>query len=286
MKKKDLAIVFGITGNWAFALGNVLIGLKKHNPGLQGDIIIYYDSLSLRNRNALIKIYPVKFIRYKFPANSKQINNINIFTEVSFARYECFSLLKKYKTVAYFDVDIVMQKNIEELFDYEKNKIAIITNGTKLLKSDFCVDEIEGFNLEVLEFGSGTIILTDKITNPSEIKDWCYKKISELASKVNSPDQAILNLALQQFNLEPYKLDETYVFHPNNDGAENAKILHAYYGKKFWNGTYNAEWEENNKTWLKLGGDSYNPDWDFANRPIFIRQPYKFVKDFIKRYII
>lgn len=283
--KKEKAIVFGITGNWAFALGNVLIGLKKHNPDLNADIIVYYDTLSLKNRKALRKIYPVKFKNFKFPYDSKNINNINIFSEMAFSRYECFNLLKEYKKVIWLDVDILIQKDISKLFDYNKKGIALFADGEKILAGDFNVNELKGYNLTVKEFGSGTIVLTDKLKDFDKIPRWCYKKVVEYASIVESPDQAILNLALQEFGLEPENIDRTYVFHPKDEGWENAKILHAYYGKKFWNGTYNSDWEENNKKWVKLGGTAFDPNWDYLNKPDLLRQPAKFLKDFKKRYI-
>jgi len=283
--KNNKAIVFGITGNWAFALGNVLLGLKKHSPDLKADIIVFYDTISLKNKAALRKIYPVKFVKYKFQGDSRNINNINIFNEISFSRYECFSLLKLYEKILWLDVDILIQKDVSGIFEYEKAPLAMFSTGKKKLKGDFTVDWLDGFNLEVDEYGSGTIIFSDTLKNAEEIKRWCYEKANQYAEVVSSPDQAILNLALQKFFLCVKNIDETYLYHPDFPNSEDASILHAYYGKKFWNGLKNKEWEANNQKWVALGGTPYDENWDFAARPDFFRQPSKFVKDFIKRYI-
>ena len=37
------AVVMGITGNWAFAAGTVLLALRRHNPALNADIIVFCD---------------------------------------------------------------------------------------------------------------------------------------------------------------------------------------------------------------------------------------------------
>jgi len=284
MKNKK-AIVFGITGNWAFALGNVLLGLKKHSPDLKADIIVFYDTISLKNKFALTKIFPVKFVKYKFPGDSSKINNMSIFNEISFSRYECFSLLKFYEQILWLDVDILVQKDISGLFEYANSDLALFSNGKKKIKGDFIVDWLEGFDLERNEFGSGTIVFRNKIQNPDEIKNWCYQKAIEYAEIVSSPDQAILNLCFQRFFLCVENINETYVYHPELSNPQEARILHAYYGKKFWNGLENDEWNANNQEWIKLGGTPYDENWDFTARPNFFRQPSKFVKDFIKRYI-
>lgn len=285
--KKQLAITFGITGNWAFALGNVLIGLKKHNPSLNADIILFFDNLSLKDRFALKKIYPdIQLRKYKFPYETKDINNINIFSEMAFSRYECFNLLNKYKKVVWLDVDIVIQNDITKLFEYSSNKgIALFANGKKLLKGDFNVDYLENFDLNALDFGSGTMVLSDNLKNFNKIALWCYEKTQEYSRVITSPDQAIINLALQKFDLQPEKLDKTYVFHPSNTGWQNAKILHAYYGKKFWNGLDNEEWNTNNQEWLMFDGTPYDENWDYFSKPNFLRQPSKFFRDFKKRYV-
>lgn len=43
--KKKIALVFGITQNFTFALANTLIGLKKHNRKFWDDIIIYHNGI-------------------------------------------------------------------------------------------------------------------------------------------------------------------------------------------------------------------------------------------------
>ena len=37
------AVATGVTGNWAFAAGTVLLALRRHNPALNADIIVFCD---------------------------------------------------------------------------------------------------------------------------------------------------------------------------------------------------------------------------------------------------
>ena len=47
------AVVTGITGNWAFAAGTVLLALRRHNPQLEADILVFCDN-SLPEKDAEI----------------------------------------------------------------------------------------------------------------------------------------------------------------------------------------------------------------------------------------
>ena len=62
MAKKSLAVVFGITGNWAFALGNFLLNFKEHFVVKEYDVIVFYDAISVKNKIAFNKIMPCKYI--------------------------------------------------------------------------------------------------------------------------------------------------------------------------------------------------------------------------------
>ncbi|WP_234944363.1 hypothetical protein [Brachyspira intermedia] len=60
MEKKKLAVVLCSTSNQMFAVGNVLIGLKKHFSLNEKDydIILYISGkINIKDENALKKIY-------------------------------------------------------------------------------------------------------------------------------------------------------------------------------------------------------------------------------------
>lgn len=65
MKKKNTALVFGITENYTFALANTLMGLIENNKKFWDDIIIYCDQMSKENKDNINKIVPCKFIDAK-----------------------------------------------------------------------------------------------------------------------------------------------------------------------------------------------------------------------------
>ena len=111
--KKELAIVFGSTGNMAFALGNVLIGLKKYSLEIAktADIKIFEQGISGKDKKILNSILPCEFIEYKFPHQGYLTDEtVKKFSELTFSRFECFDMLNEYKKVLWLDIDILIQK--------------------------------------------------------------------------------------------------------------------------------------------------------------------------------
>ncbi len=90
--KKEMAIVLGASGNMAFAIANVLMGLKKHSPNLADDIIIFQQDMSEKEMQLMQTILPCKFIEYKFKEKMDD-EYFGRFTPVAFSRYDCFDML-------------------------------------------------------------------------------------------------------------------------------------------------------------------------------------------------
>ena len=79
--KKELAIVFGITSDYDFALANVLIGIKKHfNYKNEYDIIVYHDGLNEEIKETLNKIMPCTFFKFKSRVNEKLLSEEKAYT--------------------------------------------------------------------------------------------------------------------------------------------------------------------------------------------------------------
>ena len=249
MVKKKLAIVLCTTINQMFAVGNVLIGLKKHFslPEDEYDIILYVNKkLDKRDENAINNIYKNTIINiYKspFPKSFKNSNCALQWSIMAFARYECFSLIEKYNKVLYLDTDILIQKDIIDLLNIE--------SMAQRFKSS-------KYNLDKKLFNSGVFIINDSITNGNEIKDWCYK----MSAKWIMADQPIINLAVQEFNISVYDFSDTYNRYKLSDkDIEDACIVHALCGVKGWKANDSEEWNENNKKWIEFGGTAYDPKY-------------------------
>lgn len=260
--KKKIALLLCSTGNEAFAVGNVIIGAKKYlfqNLSAQDyDIIFLTDKLESKDENAIKNIFPRIIIEiYKSPFSKNMLNlrELNHFSSFTYARFEAFNLLERYEKVFYVDTDIVIQKDISGIINIETplsisyfaNKMPVSGNFTKEN-----IDLVKDYDLNIVSIIAAVFLINDKLNNYQIMTKWCYDKAEEY--KTN--DQSILNLLIQEFNIETHDLTESYGAYPTSNISKNAHIIHAIGPAKFWRGTYNKEWEENNKIWIESGGNT------------------------------
>ena len=260
--KKKIALLLCSTGNEAFAVGNVIIGAKKYlfqNLSAQDyDIIFLTDKLESEDENALKNIFPKIIIEiYKSPFSKNMLNlrELNHFSSFTYARFEAFNLLERYEKVFYVDTDIVIQKDISEIINIETplsisyfaNKMPVSGNFTKEN-----IDLVKDYDLNKVSIIAAVFLINDKLNDYQIMTKWCYEKAEEY--KTN--DQSILNLLIQEFNIETHDLTESYGAYPTSNISKDAHIIHAIGPAKFWRGTYNKEWEENNKIWIESGGNT------------------------------
>lgn len=257
MDNKKTAIVFATNDVYAFCLYVSICSLIKNSPELvkQSDIILYLYDVADANKKALSTLN-VKIIDYVFPLQIKQQTKvIKHFSLASFARYECFNLLDNYESVIYLDSDILVQKELLHTFDLIKDTgIGLIKEKTNV---DLFTQEIENYDKTKTMFNSGFFVLSNKFkSNRKEIVDFCYKQTVKYSQFLLLPDQAILNLALQQFNITPTSLEMIY----NTPASlstkilKNAMIIHSTGHRKFWNYYYFDEFYKYYKQWVINGG--------------------------------
>lgn len=267
--KKKIALLLCSTGNEAFAVGNVIIGAKKYLfQNLQSedyDIIFYTDELKKNDESALKKIFPRIIINIYMSPFKEKVEKSSMFSYYSlftFARFEGFDLLNEYEKIFYIDTDIVIQKDISDIVNEEKEFcICYYGSETKIIDklshnaSSKVIEQIssEGFDLNKKQVMAGVYIMSDKLGCYTQLKKWLYDFINKY--KIN--DEDALNLAIQKFNINVTELDRRYNCFPDgSDYSKEAYILHSIGPKKFWRDTYNEMWEYNNRIWMSLGGNS------------------------------
>ncbi len=293
--KKKIALLLCSTGNEAFAVGNVIIGAKKYLfQNLQSedyDIIFYTNKLEAKDEKALKKIFPRIIIEiYKSPFSKEMLNlrELNYFSSFTYARFEAFNLLERYEKVFYIDTDIVIQKDISEIIDI-KTPLAISYFANKMPISGNFTEEniglVKGYDLNKISIIAAVFLINDNIKNYQIMSKWLYDKAEEY--KTN--DQSVLNLLIQEFDIETKDLTESYGAYPNSNISASAHIIHAIGPAKFWRGTYNKEWEENNKIWIESGGNATyeenNKKRKQIDKIVWFIPTFK-LRDKIRRYLL
>ena len=262
--KKNNAVVFGLTSDQIFAVACVIMDLKKLNPGLVDEVVIFHDGINQKDQDLINDILPTKFIVYDFPIQDLSIFNqstINYFSKMVFSKFECLRLLNYYKNVLWLDYDIVIQKDITELFTPCDSGIKMMRSGIPV--RDQLHEAVETYNMNALGISAGTFVFQDNLNNYNDMYEFCYNSVKEYAMYLHYPEQAIFDFMIQEYKLIITCIDiPIYSPHPTDTvHASTAKIIHAYGQPKFWNGLENKQWNENYKTWIEMGGISYKKPW-------------------------
>ena len=256
--KKKVAIVFGITPNYCFALANVLIGMKKHCKKFWDDIIVFNQDVDKESIERLNSILPCVFIPYSLDKFSDSIKNDNIktYSYLTMSRFECFRLLNDYQYVIWQDVDILVQDDFSDLLKYGDESGFALTYEPRLsVETNFfdCSIEKEYDVLKPL-YNAGIMVLKDNLYDYNGIYDYCYSMFNKKADNLRFLDQAVINLLILDYGIKVSHIPlEKFCCHPTQKNYKDAAIIHCYGKDKFWNSDIRAiqfpEWKENNDIW-------------------------------------
>lgn len=274
--KKNLAYFLGISSNFAFAAGNVAIAINKYSKSNDYDIVIYYSSLDKRDEEALKKIpncilkqfiLDSQFADFMMRELPKECRFKTYDRLMCFSHYEAFNLLEEYRHVIWLDADILIQEDISEITKW--GPIGFSEDGKRKIADQFVYKPECKYNLENSAIQIGLMILEDIIPY-KKMYEYCYEKTWKYAHYLLNPEQAIINLLLQEFQLEPTIIPENIHCDCSNNKALQTWIVHFGTDVKVWNNyeRYDTfpEWYRNHKKWLELGG-SESKDYTVKSRP-------------------
>lgn len=272
MNKKGNAIMIADTR--PALIGNLLVQLKETNPNLFDVALIYYNNISEDDKKIMQDIMPCEFIKftYKLPKNVRDIPSFKKFSSLMFARYYMFDFLNEYKTVTWVDTDVLICGDISSIIT-KANKTGMSANFedpanksylfTDTISTSFN-EPIAGYDMNKYNMSSGLITVSNSLKDYDKMTKWCFDKTIELANSLILPDQGILNLLVQEFDIKVSSVGENgaYCFYPTyKRDSSKAKIIHAWGARKFWKSWYLykkfPKWGEYYNKWVELGGSDY-----------------------------
>lgn len=264
---KPYALFFATTPRFFFALAVLLLSLKEKSPRLleKADVLVYHQGLTPRQQDLLCQIVPCTFTDYHFAVET-DFNNINFknFTQLAFARYDIFDLLDRYEKVLYMDVDIMIGAELLPVVENygSKGGLAMCKDrqkGLSLITKNF-VRPLEGYDMTVPCYNSGVTLFTRQIPHRKELRMWCYQKTAQWLENLVCPDQGVLNVMLQEFNIPVEELPDTCNCLPSypkysDKNCHDVLVYHcAGGGLRFWTYTWNSAWQHYYQQYLSLGG--------------------------------
>lgn len=268
MKKKNAIM---IADTRPALIGNLLIQLQATNKGLFDEAIIYYETITEKDRKVMERIMPCRFIKfdYDLPDTIKELPSFAKFSPLMFSRYYMFDLLKEYETVTWLDTDVLIVGDLSPViekariygmsanFEDSENKSY---KSTDIVKTSFSVP-LMNYDMRKYNMSSGLITVSDNLKDYELMTKWCFEKTIEYADYLLLPDQGILNILIQEFKINVASVGEkgAYCFYPSyNRDASKAKIIHAWGARKFWRSWYLynkfPDWKKYYNEWIKIGG--------------------------------
>lgn len=281
MKGKKVTVVMSGTADYAFAIGNVLMGLTRHSPGLADEAVIYHQGFSVADRAALEAIRPCRFIEYRAEglAGYVESDHFRRVTSATFASFEMFDHLEDSNYVIYLDADLLIYRDISGLIDYARPlAMHLFTKGVPGVLEEQLGANHEGRPLPDFEGNAGVIVVSDRIDRRG-LKELMYKKAVEYSPTNKRGDQTIFNLGLFLQGIEICDLPPEYNYFgfylPINP---EVRILHQVHLEKFWNNALvklmAPQWAENYQRWLELGGSPYQGEVRFEEFVAMGQAPY------------
>lgn len=256
------AIVTGGTKKDVSAMGVLALNIKEIAPDLADELIIYHDGISRKEQKIIQNIFPTRFCEYQFPIDfisRRKNSSLRYFSSMIFCKYECFKLLEEYDRVIWTDYDVLIRRNLKELLASDAGLQIVEDNEAlqTMFLPDIKVEDFTEYDLQKNGVCTPLFVMTPQIGDYRQFYNWCIEKTRQYAPYIYYPEQCILSMLVQKFQISYDNLSrEKYALHPRDDDGE-ASIIHAYGRPKFWEGLYNEKWAEYYQEWLTLGGSRY-----------------------------
>jgi lipopolysaccharide biosynthesis glycosyltransferase len=256
-----VAVVLGITADMAFAAANVLLGVERFPPAADYELVIFHNGVPARDLALLAQIRACHFVHYRCAQNIRRNipgHALRAFSEMVYAKYECFELLKTYAQVIWLDTDILIRGDTTGLLERSAAGAAFARED-KPLRFNFSRD-IEGFDMDRPFFNAGVFALSERLQGRESARDWLVDATVRYADRVVLGEQGILNLWLQHQGVEPGELLPEYNVFRHRPSAALARVVHAVGHHKPWMDFADPAWNADYVHWLALGG-SPCPVW-------------------------
>ncbi|MBK8992795.1 MAG: hypothetical protein IPM40_14475 [Gammaproteobacteria bacterium] len=130
--KRPVAVVLGITADMAFAAANVLLGLERFPPADGYDVVIFHNGVPAGDLALLARLRDCHFVAYRCAESIRRnipAHALRAFSEIVYAKYECFELLNRYSRVIWLDTDILIRGDTAELLERGASGAAFCARG-------------------------------------------------------------------------------------------------------------------------------------------------------------
>ena len=268
MCMNKIAVVMSSDNNQAFALANVIIGLKRYNERLIGKIYIYHD-IDIYVRECINKIWPevIEFIEYKYENFLQDAGNevLNIpvgkkYGHFIFSKFHLFEYVDSFLGVLWLDCDVLITGNIASFLDGSND--VFWRYGDRSIAYKYLNKIGLSCSLHEVSKPNGGMIfvkntITQKIHNTHNITKELFNIFLDLFKQniitmVAQADEIPFAVVQKKYGLTSKDSKGIANVFPSED-RNNALIIHTPLDIKFWQHPCSffvyQEWYVNHKIW-------------------------------------
>lgn len=260
MSKKKTAVVMGGTKEFAFAMGTFLLSVLDKSGLFFDECVIFHNGISIEEQTSIHQIAPTRFIHYQCPFSdlsrfSKTVEGL--YSPMVFSKLECLKLLKDYRTVIWFDYDMVAGYDLSELAIAVSGgvKMILVPRLEEHFHRPLHHPQLETY-ANIHGMHAGVFALHDTIGDYEAMYQYCVDMGNRYAEDLYLPEQILFALMLHEFQLPVYPLPfQLFSPHPTQKGKvwdPYVRLWHAYGADKFWNTLPNPDWNAYHNRWLQI----------------------------------
>jgi hypothetical protein len=236
--------VCGISADHSFALAAMLVGLRRHNPGLACDLVVFHDGVLPDQQAHLRRLWPrvifqpfnATSLAARFGAGVDLAALLAAYSPLILAKFEALDLLSAYHQCLWLDVDILVQADISAVWQFDTLAWRPLPDGAFARRAKpmaaFATLQRAGYPLlngGVIGMGQG---LRGRLSAPD-----LYAMAARIIAQVgpHSVDELAFYFTAAGQDLPLHRL-ALGLNHPvTAPGGRDATILHAIGPDKFWN---------------------------------------------------
>lgn len=260
--KNELNIVFVADDNYIKYTAVTITSILLNNENENFCFHIISNNISQKNKNEIYKLrkynnFKIKYYEIENHKNKlfnflmsyyKKLPNVKYITNTALAKFLIPRIFKNLDKILYLDGDIIVQKDLKSLYDYNLfNYYAGIVNHS--LTNLSRINKAKSLNLKNY-FNSGVILFNVKKWNEDNLDDKLIKLTPNIEKNRTYIDQDYFNVL---FNEEVLALPYIYntLFYPNmsdavkdfkEKGLDASVIIHYISKYKPWKGYWDKRW--------------------------------------------
>lgn len=193
---KLIPIVFATNNSYApYANATIISILENSNSSFFYQFYIFYSCLDqekIQKEYQKYKNFDIKFINVNEYIKNHKLYPKAHYSEEMYYRMLIPEILNQYKKVLYLDCDLIVKRDISQLYNEELNDnyLGAVRNYCNIGMSEY----LRELNIDPLNyFNSGVIIFNNEKWIEHKLRQKCFELISKMPN-LACPDQDVLNI--------------------------------------------------------------------------------------------